>query len=68
MSPKQDQPQFESWGRYPKHFAEVRPLFWRDDFPAPIPPDSKMLVVGMGRSYGVCCSMELCCRHPTSIA
>jgi FAD/FMN-containing dehydrogenase len=58
MSPKQDQPQFESWGRYPKHFAEVRPLFWRDDFPAPIPPDSKMLVVGMGRSYGDVCLLQ----------
>jgi FAD/FMN-containing dehydrogenase len=58
MSPKQDQPQFESWGRYPKHFADVRPLFWRDDFPAPIPPDSKMLVVGMGRSYGDVCLLQ----------
>jgi FAD/FMN-containing dehydrogenase len=58
MSPKQDQPQFESWGRYPKHFAEVRPLFWRDDFPAPIATDSKMLVVGMGRSYGDVCLLQ----------
>src|ERR1700723_3354911 len=55
MSPKQDQPQFESWGRYPKHFAEVRPLFWKEDFPASIPPESKMLAVGMGRSYGDVC-------------
>src|ERR1700722_10615284 len=58
MSPKQDQPQFESWGRYPKHFAEVRPLFWREDFPASIAPGSKMLVVGMGRSYGDVCLLE----------
>jgi FAD/FMN-containing dehydrogenase len=58
MSPKQDQPQFESWGRYPKHFAEVRPLFWREDFPASIAPGSKMLVVGMGRSYGDVCLLQ----------
>jgi FAD/FMN-containing dehydrogenase len=58
MSPKQDQPQFESWGRYPKHFAEVRPLFWREDFPASIAPDSKMLAVGMGRSYGDVCLLQ----------
>jgi FAD/FMN-containing dehydrogenase len=58
MSPKQDQPQFESWGRYPKHFAEVRPLFWREDFPASIAPDSKMLPVGMGRSYGDVCLLQ----------
>jgi FAD/FMN-containing dehydrogenase len=58
MSPKQDQPQFESWGRYPKYFAEVRPLFWRDDFPASIAPDTKMLAVGMGRSYGDVCLLQ----------
>src|ERR1700723_2590990 len=58
MSPKQDQPQFESWGRYPKHFAEVRPLFWKEDFPASIAPDSKMLAVGMGRSYGDVCLLQ----------
>jgi FAD/FMN-containing dehydrogenase len=58
MSPKQDQPQFESWGRYPKHSAEVRPLFWREDFPASIAPDTKMLVVGMGRSYGDVCLLQ----------
>ena len=58
MSPKQDQPQFESWGRYPKHFAEVRPLFWREDFPASVETDSKMLAVGMGRSYGDVCLLQ----------
>jgi FAD/FMN-containing dehydrogenase len=55
MSPHQDQPPFESWGRYPKLFAEVRPLFWKEDFPVSIPPESKMLAVGMGRSYGDVC-------------
>ena len=58
MSPSQDRPQFESWGRYPKLFAEVRPLFWKEDFPAPLAPDSKMLAVGMGRSYGDVCLLQ----------
>ncbi len=58
MSPKQDQPPFESWGRYPKQFAEVRSLFWKEDFPAPIAPDTKMLAVGMGRSYGDVCLLQ----------
>ena len=38
MSPSQARPQFESWGRFPKLFAEVRPLFWKEDFPASIAP------------------------------
>jgi FAD/FMN-containing dehydrogenase len=58
MSPNQDQPQFESWGRYPKHAAEVRPLFWREDFPLSVAPDTKMLAVGMGRSYGDVCLLQ----------
>ncbi len=58
MSPSQDRPQFESWGRYPKLFAEVRPLFWKEDFPLPLAPDSKMLAVGMGRSYGDVCLLQ----------
>jgi FAD/FMN-containing dehydrogenase len=58
MSPNQDQPQFESWGRYPKHAAEVRPLFWREDFPLSVAPNTKMLAVGMGRSYGDVCLLQ----------
>jgi FAD/FMN-containing dehydrogenase len=58
MSPRQDQPQFESWGRYPKHPAELHPLFWKEDFPAPVAPESKMLAVGMGRSYGDVCLLQ----------
>jgi FAD/FMN-containing dehydrogenase len=58
MSPRQDQPQFESWGRYPKHPAEVRSLFWKEDFPLSAPPDGKMLPVGMGRSYGDVCLLQ----------
>ncbi|HXP08173.1 MAG TPA: FAD-binding oxidoreductase [Acidobacteriaceae bacterium] len=58
MSPRQDQPQFESWGRYPKHPAELHPLFWKEDFPAPVAAQSKMLAVGMGRSYGDVCLLQ----------
>lgn len=52
MSRKPDQPQFESWGRYPKLPARVVPLYWTSDFPFAKPPGGKMLPVGMGRSYG----------------
>src|SRR5580704_8047302 len=55
MSPSQERPQLDSWGRYPKLFADIRPLFWKEEFPASIAPDSKMLAVGMGRSYGDVC-------------
>ena len=58
MSPSQARPQFESWGRFPKLFAEVRPLFWKEDFPASIAPDTKILAVGMGRSYGDVCLLQ----------
>ena len=58
MSPRQDQPQFESWGRYPKYPAELHPLFWKEDFPAANAPESKMLAVGMGRSYGDVCLLQ----------
>jgi FAD/FMN-containing dehydrogenase len=58
MSPNQAPPQFESWGRFPKLFAEVRPLFWKEDFPASIAGDTKILAVGMGRSYGDVCLLQ----------
>jgi FAD/FMN-containing dehydrogenase len=58
MSPRQDQPQFESWGRYPKYPAELHPLFWKEDFPPANAPESKMLAVGMGRSYGDVCLLQ----------
>jgi FAD/FMN-containing dehydrogenase len=58
MSPNQAPPQFESWGRFPKLFAEVRPLFWKEDFPAAIAGDTKILAVGMGRSYGDVCLLQ----------
>jgi FAD/FMN-containing dehydrogenase len=58
MSPSQDRPQFESWGRFPSLPAHVRSLFWKEDFPASIDPSGKMLAVGMGRSYGDVCLLE----------
>src|ERR1700735_2802677 len=58
MSPSNDRPQFESWGRYPRLSAEVRPLFWKEDFPPPRIASEKMLVVGMGRSYGDVCLLQ----------
>ena len=61
MPPTQDRPPFESWGRYPSLPAEVRSLFWKEDFPPARPPVSKMLAVGMGRSYGDVCLL----RHGT---
>jgi FAD/FMN-containing dehydrogenase len=57
-----DQPrfesQFESWGRYPKHPAELHPLFWKEDFPPTLANGAKMLPVGMGRSYGDVCLLQ----------
>jgi FAD/FMN-containing dehydrogenase len=58
MSSNQAPPQFESWGRFPKLFAEVRPLFWKEDFPAPTADGTKILAVGMGRSYGDVCLLQ----------
>jgi FAD/FMN-containing dehydrogenase len=58
MSPSQARPQFESWGRFPKLFAEVRPLFWKEDFPASMAAGTKILAVGMGRSYGDVCLLQ----------
>src|SRR6202167_3742454 len=58
MSPRQERPQFESWGRYPRLSAEVRPLFWKEDFPPTNTSGTKMLAVGMGRSYGDVCLLQ----------
>ena len=58
MPPVQDQPQFESWGRYPRLCSEVRPLFWKEDFPPAPASGEKMLAVGMGRSYGDVCLLQ----------
>jgi FAD/FMN-containing dehydrogenase len=58
MSPRQDRLQFESWGRYPRLSAEIRPLFWKEDFPPTNVSSEKMLAVGMGRSYGDVCLLQ----------
>jgi FAD/FMN-containing dehydrogenase len=57
-SPAEQNPAFESWGRYPKLEAEVVPLHWTSDFPLPQPPATKQLPVGLGRSYGDVCLLE----------
>src|SRR6202012_1561570 len=58
MPAKTNPPAFESWGRYPKHRADVVPLYWTSDFPLPVPPEAPMLPVGMGRSYGDSCLLD----------
>ncbi len=55
MAAKTPPPAFESWGRYPKHRADIAPLYWTSDFPLPVAPSGPMLPVGMGRSYGDSC-------------
>ncbi|MDE1160358.1 MAG: FAD-binding oxidoreductase [Acidobacteriaceae bacterium] len=46
-------PPFESWGRYPRYNATVKPLHWQSDFPRAIDGvHTGALAVGMGRSYG----------------
>ena len=63
MPAKTAPPAFESWGRYPKHRADVVPLYWTSDFPLPEPPpdtpQTPMLPVGMGRSYGDSCLLKI---------
>ncbi len=58
MSPTPVRPEFESWGRYPRLYAEVQPLFWKEEFPPVKPSSGKMLAVGMGRSYGDVCLLQ----------
>jgi FAD/FMN-containing dehydrogenase len=58
MSQSKDRPQFESWGRYPTLAADVIPLHWTTDFPLPVPPTTRQLPVGLGRSYGDVCLLE----------
>ena len=52
-------PQFESWGRYPKFGGKVVPLNWQGDFP-PVAAGLRgsALPVGMGRSYGDVCLLK----------
>ena len=70
MVRKSNRPKFESWGRYPSLPARIERLYWASDFPlrrAPADPSlvdgesagelasTRMLPVGMGRSYGDVC-------------
>jgi len=52
------QPRFESWGRYPALQADVLPLHWASDFPPQSLPSTPMLPVGAGRSYGDVCLLD----------
>ncbi len=56
--PKQPAPEFESWGRFPKLPGKLSPIYWTTDFPLAKKPLTKMLAVGMGRSYGDSCLLE----------
>lgn len=62
-------PPFESWGRYPRYEATVRPLHWQDEFPRAISGvHDGVLPVGMGRSYGdVCLLNEGTLLHTTGM-
>ncbi len=51
-------PAFESWGRYPKLPADLRPLSWTTDFPSREATPGSMLPVGAGRSYGDVCLLD----------
>ncbi len=55
---KPAKPAFESWGRYPKLHANLRPLSWTTDFPPRDMPRGKLLPVGAGRSYGDVCLLD----------
>ena len=55
---KKSVPEFESWGRFPKHNAKIAPIYWTTDFPLQKKPLTKVLPVGMGRSYGDSCLLE----------
>src|SRR5277367_4311225 len=51
-------PAFESWGRYPTLQSDLVPLYWPTDFPPKELPQTKMLPVGAGRSYGDVCLLD----------
>ena len=57
-TPQSESSEFLSWGRYPRLPADVRNLFWKEDFPPSSAASEKMLAVGMGRSYGDVCLLQ----------
>jgi len=50
--------EFQSWGRYPRLQGELIPLHWTTDFPLATKPQTAMLPVGLGRSYGDSCLLD----------
>ena len=58
MGRSKARPRFLSWGRYPQLQADLVPLHWTSDFPLPRPLATKLLPVGLGRSYGDVCLLE----------
>lgn len=58
MAEKTSPPQFESWGRYPSLPAEIVSLAWASEFPSSKIAVTKMLPVGLGRSYGDVCLLQ----------
>jgi FAD/FMN-containing dehydrogenase len=57
-APKRLQTQFHSWGHYPRLESNLIPLNWTTDFPLEAPPPTRMLPVGLGRSYGDSCLLD----------
>jgi FAD/FMN-containing dehydrogenase len=58
MASERNEPQFQSWGRYPRLRSKVVPLNWASEFPMNAPPETAMLPVGLGRSYGDSCLLD----------
>ena len=58
VSTKQSEPEFQSWGHYPRLQGELVPLNWTTDFPGSTAKASSMLPVGLGRSYGDSCLLD----------
>lgn len=52
------QPEFLSWGHYPRLHSQVVRLNWTTDFPIAGAQPGPMLPVGMGRSYGDSCLLD----------
>lgn len=55
---KRSEPEFQSWGQYPRLHANVLPLTWTSDFPLVSSPQAPLLPVGLGRSYGDSCLLD----------
>ncbi len=58
LQSERSQPEFQSWGHYPRLQGKVIPLNWTTDFPLAAAPATAMLPVGLGRSYGDSCLLN----------